>query len=168
MPHKRNPIASENLAGLARVLRGNALAAMENMALWHERDISHSSVERIIGPDSTILLDYMLARLTRVLDRLTVYPEAMERNMKLTGGLFFSQQVMLALTEKGVTREDAYRLVQRNAMAVWEERGQLQEKLKADPDIKRHLSASELDSLFDLHYHLKHVDTIFQRVFGRS
>ncbi len=166
MPHKRNPIASENLAGLARVLRGNALAAMENMALWHERDISHSSVERIIGPDSTILLDYMLGRLTRVLDRLIVYPEAMERNLKLTGGLFFSQQVMLALTEKGVTREDAYRLVQKNAMAVWEERGRLLEKLKEDPDITRILSDAELDSIFDLRYHLKHVDTIFQRVFG--
>ncbi len=165
MPHKRNPIASENLSGLARVLRGNALAAMENMALWHERDISHSSVERIIGPDSTILLDYMLARLTRVLDRLVVYPENMERNLRLTGGLFFSQQVMLALTEKGVTREEAYRLVQRNAMDVWEQGGQLQDRLKSDPEIARFLSASELDVLFDLRYHLKHVDTIFKRVF---
>lgn len=165
MPHKRNPIASENLSGLARVLRGNAVAAMENMALWHERDISHSSVERIIGPDSTILLDYMLARLTRVLDRLVVYPENMERNLRLTGGLFFSQQVMLALTEKGVTREEAYRLVQRGAMDVWENGGQLQDRLKADPEITQFLSASELDGLFDLRYHLKHVRTIFQRVF---
>lgn len=166
MPHKRNPIASENLSGLARVLRGNALAAMENMALWHERDISHSSVERIIGPDSTILLDYMLVRLTRVLDRLTVHAGNMERNLWLTGGLFFSQQVMLALTEKGVTREEAYRLTQRNAMAVWEEGGQLVDRLKKDSEITSHLSPEEIDSLLDLRYHLKHVETIFHRVFG--
>lgn len=165
MPHKRNPIASENLAGLARILRGNATAAMENVALWHERDISHSSVERIIGPDSTILLDYMLTRLTRVLDKLVVYPENMRRNLELTGGLFFSQQVMLALTQKGLSREVAYRMIQRNAMRVWEEGGQLLERLKADPDILKYLDSQELDSIFDLRYHLKHVDTIFKKVF---
>lgn len=167
MPHKRNPIASENLSGLARVLRGNALAAMENVPLWHERDISHSSVERIIVPDSTILLDYMLARLTRVLDRLVVYPENMQRNLDLTGGLFFSQQVMLALTDKGLTREDAYRLVQRNAMTVWQEGGRLKEQIQQDPEITKVLPSDEIDRLFDLRYHLKHVDTVFRRVFNR-
>lgn len=165
MPHKRNPISSENLSGLARVLRGNALAAMENVPLWHERDISHSSVERIIGPDSTILLDYMLARLTRVLDKLVVYPENMLRNLELTGGLLFSQQVMLALTQKGLTREDAYRLVQRNAMAVWQEGGGLQTRLAQDPEVAKHLNGEELEALFDLGYHLKHVDAIFSKVF---
>ncbi len=168
MPHKRNPIASENLSGLARVLRGNALAAMENVPLWHERDISHSSVERVIGPDSTILMDYMLARLTRVLDRLVVYPENMRRNLELTGGLFFSQQVMLALTDKGITREDAYRLVQRNAMTVWQEGTRLEDQLKGDPEVTAHLSHEEIESLFDIRYHLKHVDTIFRRVFGSA
>ena len=166
MPHKRNPIASENLAGLARLLRGNALAAMENVPLWHERDISHSSVERVITPDSTILLDYMLVRLTRVLDRLVVYPKNMQRNLELTGGLLFSQQAMLALTKKGLTREEAYRLIQRNAMAVWQGGGQLRERLGQDPEVVAHLSAEELDSVFDLGYHLKHVDTIFRKVFG--
>lgn len=165
MPHKRNPIASENLAGLARVLRGNALAAMENVALWHERDISHSSVERVIAPDSTILLDYMLARLTRVLDKLTVYPENMRKNLDLTGGLFFSQQVMLTLTRKGVSREEAYRLVQKNAMRVWQEGGQLSDRLKQDEEVTRLLSHREIDSIFDLSYHLKHIDGIFKRVF---
>jgi len=166
MPHKRNPIASENLSGLARVLRGNALAAMENVALWHERDISHSSVERIIGPDSTILLDYMLNRLTRVLDKLVAYPDNMRRNMEITGGLLYSQRVLLALVGKGLTREDAYRLVQRNAMAVWNEGGHLKDRLKADPEVTAHLSEGELEELFDLGYHLKHVDTIFRQVFG--
>ncbi len=166
MPHKRNPIASENLAGLARVLRGNALAAMENVALWHERDISHSSVERIIAPDSTILLDYMLARLTRVLDRLVVYPDNMRRNLELTGGLLFSQQAMLALTKKGLTREDAYRLIQKNAMAVWQEGGQLKDRLMQDPEVSKHLTREEIEAVFDLGYHLKHVDTIFRKVFG--
>ncbi|MCU0588272.1 MAG: adenylosuccinate lyase [Syntrophobacteraceae bacterium] len=165
MPHKRNPIASENLSGLARVLRGNALAAMENVPLWHERDISHSSVERIIGPDSTILLDYMLARLTRVLDRLIVYPENMRKNLDMTGGLFFSQQVMLALTGKGMTREDAYRLVQRNAMAAWKEGVQLKDLLKRDSEVTSQLASGEIDAIFDLGHHLKHVDTIFGRVF---
>lgn len=168
MPHKRNPVASENLTGLSRVLRGNALAAMENVALWHERDISHSSVERIIGPDSTILLDYMLARLTRLLDKLVVYPVNMLRNLDLTGSLYFSQQAMLALTRKGISREEAYRIVQRNAMKVWHERGQLPDALKADPDVMKHLSAGEVDAIFDMGYHLKHVDTIFQKVFGRG
>ncbi len=165
MPHKRNPIASENLSGLARVLRGNALAAMENVPLWHERDISHSSVERIIAPDSTILLDYMLKRLTGVLDKLTVYPENMLRNLQLTGSLYFSQQVMLALTRKGLTREDAYRLVQRNAMNVWETGGQLNDVLKQDSQVMQYLSEQEVDAIFDLQYHLKHVDHIFATVF---
>ncbi len=165
MPHKRNPIASENLTGLARVLRGNALAAMENVPLWHERDISHSSVERIIAPDSTILLDYMLVRLTRLLDRLVVYPENMQRNLDLTGGLLFSQQAMLALTKKGLTREEAYRVVQKNAMAVWQEGGQLKERLGQDPEVTAHLTGEELDAVFELRYHLKHVDTIFKKVF---
>jgi adenylosuccinate lyase len=165
MPHKRNPIASENLAGLARVLRGNALAAMENVALWHERDISHSSVERVIAPDSTILLDYMLARLTRVLDKLTVYPENMRKNLDLTGGLFFSQQVMLTLTRKGASREEAYRLVQKNAMQVWQEGGQLKDRLKRDEAVMHLLSSQEIDSIFDLGFHLKHLDSIYKRVF---
>jgi adenylosuccinate lyase len=165
MPHKRNPIASENLSGLARVLRGNALAAMENVALWHERDISHSSVERIIGPDSTILLDYMLVRLAGVLDRLVVYPENMRKNLELTGSLFFSQQVMLALTRGGMSREDAYRVVQRNAMAVWQESGQLKDRLRLDPDVKSILSDEALDDIFDLGYHTAHVDLIFKKVF---
>ncbi len=168
MPHKRNPIASENLAGLSRVLRGNALAAMENVALWHERDISHSSVERIIAPDSTILLDYMLARLTRVLDKLVVYPQNMLRNMDLSGSLFFSQQVMLALTRKGISREEAYRMVQKNAMIVWHEGGQLKDRLRADPEITEHLTFEEIDGLFDLGYHLKHVDDIFKKVFAQD
>ncbi|MFZ2445816.1 MAG: adenylosuccinate lyase [Syntrophobacteraceae bacterium] len=168
MPHKRNPISSENLSGLARVLRGNALAAMENVPLWHERDISHSSVERVIAPDSTILLDYMLARLTRVLDRLVVYPDNMQRNMEVTGNLFFSQQVLLALVQKGISREDAYRLVQRNAMAVWEKRGELRRELEADPEVTSRLDTAEIDAIFDLQYHLKNVDAIFERVFGEQ
>jgi adenylosuccinate lyase len=168
MPHKRNPIACENLSGLARVLRGNALAAMENVALWHERDISHSSVERIIAPDSTILLDYMLARLARVLDRLTVYPRNMSRNLELTGGLYFSQQVLLALTGKGLSREQAYHLVQRNAMRVWQEGGQLQERLLQDPEIGLYLKPAELDAIFDLEHALKHVDELLARVFGEG
>ncbi|MCE5242388.1 MAG: adenylosuccinate lyase [Syntrophobacteraceae bacterium] len=166
MPHKRNPIASENLAGLSRILRGNALAAMENVPLWHERDISHSSVERVIAPDSTILLDYMLARLTRVLDRLVVYPENMLKNLALTGALYFSQRVMLALTHKGLSREDSYRMVQQNAMAVWKEGGQLKDRLQRDPEVMAHLNAQEIEAIFDLQYHLKHIDTIFEKVFG--
>ncbi|MGC8491258.1 MAG: adenylosuccinate lyase [Syntrophobacteraceae bacterium] len=168
MPHKRNPISSENLSGLARVLRGNAMAAMENVALWHERDISHSSVERVIGPDSTILLDYMLVRLTRVVERLVAFPDNMKRNMAASGNLFFSQQVLLALIQKGLSREDAYRLVQQNAMDVWANRGDLKERLKTDNRVTDLLSAQEIDSIFDLGYHLKNVDVIFQRVFGEK
>ncbi len=166
MPHKRNPISSENLSGLARVLRGNALAAMENVALWHERDISHSSVERVIGPDSTILLDYMLARLTRVLEGLTVFPDNMKRNMSISGNLFFSQQVMLALVHRGISREEAYRIVQQDAMSVWSKGGDLRDELKGDAQVTGMLSAEEIDSIFDLKYHLKNVDVIFDRVFG--
>jgi adenylosuccinate lyase len=166
MPHKRNPISSENLSGLARILRGNAMAAMENVALWHERDISHSSVERVIGPDSTILLDYMLSRLTRVLDKLTVFPENMQRNMARTGNLYFSQQVLLALIQKGISREDAYRIVQASAMEVWRKGGDLKDELKLDKRVTERLSDKEIDSLFDLNYHLKYVDAIFERVFG--
>jgi adenylosuccinate lyase len=168
MPHKRNPIASENLSGLARLLRGNALSAMENVSLWHERDISHSSVERVIAPDSTIVLDYMLTRLTRVLDRLTVYPENMLRNMEMSGNLYFSQQVLLALIQKGSTREGAYRIVQRNAMEVWSTGGNLQEQLKLDSDLLLRLSPEEIDEIFDIDYHLKNIDTIFDRVFGKN
>ena len=168
MPHKRNPIASENMCGLTRVLRGNAFASLENMPLWHERDISHSSVERIIAPDSTILLDYLLCRLNGVLDNLVVYPENMMKNLKLTGRLFFSQQVMLHLTQKGVSREDAYRLVQRNAMKAWEEGRDLQDILGEDSEVMSLLSNEELENIFDLGYHLKHVDTIFEQVFGEE
>lgn len=168
MPHKRNPIGCENLSGLSRLLRGNAIAAMENVALWHERDISHSSVERVIGPDSTILIDYMLNRLGDILERLIVHPENMKKNLNLTGGLFFSQRVLLALIGKGLTREDAYQLVQRNSMKVWEEGGNLKDCLLEDPEVKKYLSKDELDSLFDLGYYIQHVDTIFSRVFGHD
>jgi adenylosuccinate lyase len=165
MPHKRNPILSENITGLARVVRSNAFAALENVALWHERDISHSSVERIIGPDSTILLDFMLVRMTQVIKGLVVYPDHMTDNLKRTGGLFFSQQVLLALTEKGLIRDQAYRLVQRNAMRVWEEKADFKELLRLDPDVRQFLTSEELDTIFDISYHLKHIDTIFSRVF---
>lgn len=166
MPHKRNPIGCENLSGLARVLRANAIAAMENVALWHERDISHSSVERIIAPDSTILLDYMLNRLTGIIEKLTVYPENIQRNLAITGGLFNSQRVMLALTQKGLSRNEAYELVQRNAMKVWEQGGHLKERLMADSEVMRYLTKDELEELFDLRFYVRHVDTIFKRVFG--
>jgi len=168
MPHKRNPVLSENLTGLARMVRAYALPAMENVALWHERDISHSSVERMIGPDATVTLDFALARLTGVIDRLVVYPERMQANLDRLGGLVHSQRVLLALTQKGVSREDAYRLVQRNAMPVWERGGDFLENLSADADVTAALSRAELTELFDLGYHLKHVDTIFTRVFGRA
>ncbi|MGE5564360.1 MAG: adenylosuccinate lyase [Bacillota bacterium] len=170
MPHKRNPVLTENLTGLARMVRGYVTPALENVALWHERDISHSSVERFIGPDATITLDFALARLTSVVDKLVVYPERMQKNLDRMGGLVHSQRVLLALTQAGLSREDAYSLVQRNAMKVWESDGQLSllELLKADPDISSRLSADELDGLFDLGYHLKHVDAIFARVFGDS
>jgi adenylosuccinate lyase len=170
MPHKRNPVLTENLTGLARMIRAYAIPAMENVALWHERDISHSSVERFIGPDATITLDFALARLTQVIDKLLVYPDRMRKNLDRMGGLIHSQRVLLALTQAGLSREDAYALVQRNAMKVWESDGQLSllDLLQADSDVARHLSAAQLEALFDLDYHLKHVDTIFDRVFGRS
>ncbi len=168
MPHKRNPVLSENLTGLARMIRAYALPALENVALWHERDISHSSVERFIGPDATITLDFALARLTGVIDKLVVYPERMRANLDRLGGLVHSQRVLLALTQKGLSREEAYRLVQRNAMKVWESDGRMSllELLENDPDVARHFGPGELEALFDLGYHTKHVDTIFARVFG--
>jgi adenylosuccinate lyase len=168
MPHKRNPVLSENLCGLARVLRGNALAALENVALWHERDISHSSVERVIAPDSTVLLDFMLARLTRLLDNLQVYPENMAANLKLTRGLIFSQSLLLALINKGLSRDAAYRLVQRPAMQVWEEGGEFAQRVAEDPEIGQHLTGAEVEAIFDLKRYSRHVDEIFARVFGRS
>jgi adenylosuccinate lyase len=168
MPHKRNPVLSENLTGLARLLRGYAIPAMENVALWHERDISHSSVERVIGPDATIALDFALARMTQVIDKLVVYPQNMRRNLDRLGGVIDSQRVLIALTNKGVAREDAYRMVQRNAMKAWREDKNFAALLKADPDIRKKLSDSEIAASFDLKYHLKHVDTIFRRVFGKS
>jgi adenylosuccinate lyase len=168
MPHKRNPIGSENLSGLARLVRANAVAAMENVALWHERDISHSSVERVIAPDSTILLDFMLHRLTNMLDRLVVYEDRMRANLDSTGGLFFSQRVLLALTERGLERDAAYGLTQRNAMAVWNDGGTLKDRLLADPEVMEYLSQDDVENLFDLDYFLKHVDTIFSRVFAET
>jgi adenylosuccinate lyase len=169
MPHKRNPVLTENLTGLARLVRSAVTPAMENVALWHERDISHSSVERGIGPDATITLDFALARLTGVVDKLLVYPARMRKNLDKMGGLVHSQRVLLALTQAGVSREDAYRLVQRNAMKVWESDGALSllELLKADPEVTAALSPAEIEDKFDLGYHFKHVDTIFDRVFGR-
>jgi adenylosuccinate lyase len=168
MPHKRNPVLTENLTGLARLVRGMALPAMENVALWHERDISHSSVERMIGPDATVTLDFALVRLTGVIDNLLVYPENMQKNLDRLGGLVHSQRVLLALTQKGVSREDAYAFVQRNAMPVWRGEGDFRTLLGKDADVSAKLSASELDELFDLSYHFKHVDTIFRRVFGAA
>jgi len=168
MPHKRNPVLTENLTGLARLVRMAVVPAMENVALWHERDISHSSVERMIGPDATVTLDFALARLTGVVDRLVVYPDNMKANLDKLGGLIHSQRVMLALTQKGVSREDSYRLVQRNAMPVWLEGKDFRTLLGADPEVTAALSPAELDGLFDLGYHTKHVDTIFRRVFGRA
>ena len=166
MPHKRNPVLTENLTGLARMVRSYALPAMENVALWHERDISHSSVERYIGPDATITLDFALARLTSVIDKLLVYPDRMEANMNKLGGLMHSQRVLLALTQAGVSREEAYRLVQRNAMKVWHEGADFFDELTSDAEVTAHLSRDALEDLFDLGYHTKHVDTIFARVFG--
>lgn len=166
MPHKRNPVLTENLTGLARLVRMAVVPAMENVALWHERDISHSSVERNIGPDATVTLDFALARLTMVIDKLVVYPENMLNNMNKFRGLVHSQRVLLALTQKGVSREDSYRLVQRNAMRVWEEGADFMTELKADPEVTAALSTKEIEDKFDLGYHTKHVDTIFKRVFG--
>ena len=168
MPHKRNPVLTENLTGLARLVRGMVTPALENVALWHERDISHSSVERMIGPDATVTLDFALHRLTGVIEKLVVYPETMQKNLDRLGGLVHSQRVLIALTQKGVSREDAYRLVQRNAMPVWRGEGDFLTLLKADAEVRAALSEAELEEKFDLGYHLKHVDTIFKRVFGRG
>jgi adenylosuccinate lyase len=166
MPHKRNPVLSENLTGLARLVRGAVVPALENVALWHERDISHSSVERVIAPDTTVALDFALARLAQVVEQLVVYPEAMRANLDRLGGLVHSQRVLLALTQAGMSREDAYRAVQRNAMPVWDGTGRFLDLLKADAEVARHLPPAELEALFDEAYHTKHVETIFRRVFG--
>jgi adenylosuccinate lyase len=168
MPHKRNPILSENLTGLARLLRGYALAALEDVALWHERDISHSSVERVIAPDASIALDFALNRFAGMIENLRVYPERMRENLDLTGGLYEAQRVLLALVGKGVARQEGYVFVQRNAMKVWEEKVDFRTALKRDPDVARILSTDEIDACFALEYHLKHVDTIFRRVFGEA
>ena len=168
MPHKRNPVLSENLVGLARLVRGYAFPALENVALWHERDISHSAVERVIGPDATIALDFALARLAEVIEKLVVYPARMRANLDQQGGIVFSQQVLLALTEKGMSREEAYKIVQRNAMAAWDGKGGFRDLLAADKEVAKHLKPKELDALFDLKHHLKHVGTIFKRVFGKA
>jgi adenylosuccinate lyase len=168
MPHKRNPVLSENLVGLARMVRAYVTPALEDVALWHERDISHSSVERMIGPDATVTLDFALARLASIIDKLIVYPGNMLKNLDCAGGLVHSQRVLLALTQKGVTREDAYRLVQRNAMKAWRGEGDFLALLKADADVRKHLSDKELAANFDLDFHLAQVDTIFRRVFGRA
>jgi adenylosuccinate lyase len=170
MPHKRNPVLTENLTGLARMVRSYALPGLENVALWHERDISHSSVERFIGPDACVTLDFALARLTGVVDKLLVYPERMQKNLHRMGGLIHSQRVLLALTQAGLSREESYALVQRNAMKVWDSDGELSllDLLKQDSEVSRHLEPDELESLFDLDHHLRHVDTIFGRVFGSA
>jgi adenylosuccinate lyase len=166
MPHKRNPVLTENVTGLARMVRSYVIPAMENVALWHERDISHSSVERYIGPDATITLDFALARMAGVIEKLVVYPERMQKNLDATHGLVHSQRVLLALTQAGLAREDSYRLVQRNAMRAWNGEGNLLDLLKADPEVAKALPAAQLEAMFDLGYHLKQVDTIFARVFG--
>src|SRR5262245_12560186 len=166
MPHKRNPVLSENVTGLARMVRAYVTPALENVALWHERDISHSSVERMIGPDATATLDFLLARLAGLIDKLVVYPETMAKNLDRLGGLVHSQRVLIALTQKGVAREDAYRIVQQNAMKVWRGEGAFLSLLAADKTVRKHLSEAELKANFDLGYHLKHVDTIFKPVFG--
>jgi adenylosuccinate lyase len=168
MPHKRNPVLSENLTGLARMVRAYVTPALEDVALWHERDISHSSVERMIGPDATVTLDFALNRLAGLIERLVVYPETMQKNLDRLGGLIHSQRVLLALTQKGAPREDAYRLVQGNAMKVWQGGDDFLSLLKADPEVQKYLSDAELAANFDLGYHLKGVDTIFKRVFGES
>jgi adenylosuccinate lyase len=168
MPHKRNPVLSENLTGLSRMVRAYVTPALENVALWHERDISHSSAERMIGPDATVTLDFALARLTGLIDKLLVYPDNMQKNLGRLGGLVHSQRVLLALTQKGVSREDSYRLVQRNAMRVWKGEGDFLAFLKADPEVRASLSEAELTANFDLDHHLAQVDTIFGRVFGTA
>ena len=166
MPHKRNPVLSENLCGLARLVRMAVIPALENVALWHERDISHSSVERNIGPDATITLDFALARLTGLIEKLVIYPDNMMNNLNTLGGLIHSQRVLLALTQKGVSRDDAYRLVQRNAMRVWKDGADFLTELLADPEVTATLTGAEIKDNFDLEYHTRHVDTIFARVFG--
>jgi len=168
MPHKRNPVSSENLSGLARLVRSYGMAALENVPLWHERDISHSSVERVIGPDATILIDYMLDRLTSLVEDLIVYPENMKTNLERMGGLIYSEAILLLLTKKGLSREEAYGMVQRNAMKVWEKKGDFKTLLSQDDEIKRLLTRDELDRAFDIRAHLKHVDEIYQRIFGES
>jgi len=168
MPHKRNPVLSENVVGLARMVRAYVIPALEDVTLWHERDISHSSVERMIGPDATVTLDFLLSRLTGIVDKLIVYPENMQKNLDRLGGLVHSQRVLLALTQKGVAREDAYRLVQRNAMKAWAGEGDFLTLLKGDKDVRKHLTAAELDDDFNLELHFAHVDTVFRRVFGRA
>ena len=168
MPHKRNPVLTENLTGLARMVRSYAMPAMENVALWHERDISHSSVERMIGPDATITLDFALGRLAGVIDKLLIYPANMRKNLDRLGGLHNSQRVLLALTQAGASREESYRLVQRNAMKVWRGEGDFLAFLKADPQVSSRLSDAALEAMFDEGYHFKHVDTIFERVFGKA
>jgi adenylosuccinate lyase len=168
MPHKRNPVLSENVTGLARMVRAYVTPALENVALWHERDISHSSVERMIAPDATATLDFALARLATIIDKLVVYPATMLKNLERLGGLIHSQRVLIALTQKGVAREDAYAMVQRNAMRAWQGQGDFLTLLMADNDVRKHLSAAELKENFDLGYHFKHVDTIFERVFGKA
>lgn len=166
MPHKRNPIVSENLCGLARIVRANSLAAMENVALWHERDISHSSVERVILPDSTILLDYMLGRLTEIVRSLLVYPSRMRQNLELTGGLIYSQRLLLALVGRGAQRKDAYEAVQRSAMEAWQGRAGFQDLVSKDPFVSRHLTPAQIRSCFDPRYYLRHIDAIYRRVYG--
>ncbi len=166
MPHKRNPVLSENLTGLARIVRSAVVPALENVALWHERDISHSSVERMIGPDATVTLDFALVRLTSMMEKLVVYPERMQKNLDDLGGLVFSQRVLLALTQAGMSREDSYKAVQRNAMQVWEKGGNYLDLLSNDPDIAKHIGRDKLEPMFDMTYHTKHVDTVFKRVFG--
>jgi adenylosuccinate lyase len=168
MPHKRNPVLTENITGLARMVRGYVTPALENVALWHERDISHSSVERMIGPDATVTLDFALARMTGVIEKLLIYPANMQKNLDRLGGLVHSQRVLLALTQAGVSREDSYRLVQRNAMPVWRGEGDFLELLKADSEVTAALSPEQIEECFDLGYHFKHVDTIFSRVFGAA
>ena len=168
MPHKRNPVLTENLTGLARIVRSAVVPALENVALWHERDISHSSVERMIGPDATVTLDFALARTAQVVDKLVVYPERMRANLDSQGGLYNSQRVLLALTQKGMSREDAYACVQRNAMKSWEKGKDFAALLKADKKVAAHLDGAEVDALFDLGYHLKQINTIFKRVFKKA
>jgi len=166
MPHKRNPVLSENVTGLARMVRAYVTPALENVVLWHERDISHSSAERMIGPDATVTLDFLLARLTGLIDKLVVYPENMAKNLNRLGGLVHSQRILIALTQKGLSREDAYRTVQQHAMKAWRGEGDFQAMLAADPTVRKHLTEAELKANFDLGYHFKHVDTIFNRVFA--